>query len=208
MPKHLTYVDHNKLWKILQDMGTPDPLTCLLRNLYAAQEATVRTGHGEKEMATHSMFLPGESHGQRSLVGCSPWGHKESDTTKGLTHTHILSGYQCNTSLYYIIYNVLYYISITDLMDSINIGLTKITSKLQKTLISICIFKIFFYFSILLSLPTSHTSIKKIKIYSLSYFSVWLSFFSDFWQLLTLFHHICYRWFPQHFSFVLIVFEI
>ena len=46
MPKHLTYVDHNKLWKILQDMGTPDPLTCLLRNLYAAQEATVRTGHG------------------------------------------------------------------------------------------------------------------------------------------------------------------
>ena len=36
----------------------------------------------EKEMATHSVFLPGESHGQRSLVGYSPWGHKESDTTK------------------------------------------------------------------------------------------------------------------------------
>ena len=38
-------VDHNKLWKILKEMGIPDHLTCLLRNLYAAQEATVRTGH-------------------------------------------------------------------------------------------------------------------------------------------------------------------
>ena len=39
-------VDHNKLWKILQEMGIPDHLTCLLRNLYAGQEETVRTGHG------------------------------------------------------------------------------------------------------------------------------------------------------------------
>ena len=39
-------VDHNKLWKILKDMGIPNHLTCLLRNLYADQEATVRTGHG------------------------------------------------------------------------------------------------------------------------------------------------------------------
>ena len=39
-------VDHNKLWKILQEIGIPDHLTCLLRNLYAGQEATVRTGHG------------------------------------------------------------------------------------------------------------------------------------------------------------------
>ena len=39
-------VDHNKLWKILKEMGIPDPLTCLLRHLYAGQEATVRTGHG------------------------------------------------------------------------------------------------------------------------------------------------------------------
>ena len=39
-------VDHNKLWKIVKDMGIPDHLTCLLRNLYAGQEATVRTGHG------------------------------------------------------------------------------------------------------------------------------------------------------------------
>ena len=39
-------VDHNKLWKILQEMGIPDDLTCLLRNLYAGQEATVRTRHG------------------------------------------------------------------------------------------------------------------------------------------------------------------
>ena len=39
-------VDHNKLWKILNEMGIPDHLTCFLRNLYAGQEATVRTGHG------------------------------------------------------------------------------------------------------------------------------------------------------------------
>ena len=39
-------VDQNKLWKILKEMGIPDHLTCLLRNLYACQEATVRTGHG------------------------------------------------------------------------------------------------------------------------------------------------------------------
>ena len=39
-------VDHNKLWKILKEMGIPGHLTCLLRNLYAGQEATVRTGHG------------------------------------------------------------------------------------------------------------------------------------------------------------------
>ena len=39
-------VDHNKLWTILQEMGIPDHLICLLRNLYAGQEATVRTGHG------------------------------------------------------------------------------------------------------------------------------------------------------------------
>ena len=39
-------VDHNKLWEILQEMGIPDHLTCLLRNLYAGQEVTVRTGHG------------------------------------------------------------------------------------------------------------------------------------------------------------------
>ena len=44
--KAFDYVDHNKLWKILKEMGIPDHLTCLLRNLYAGQKATVRTGHG------------------------------------------------------------------------------------------------------------------------------------------------------------------
>ena len=43
-------VDHNKLWKILKEMGIPDHLTCLLRNLYSGQEATVRTGHGTTDM--------------------------------------------------------------------------------------------------------------------------------------------------------------
>ena len=42
-------VDHNKLWKILKEMGIPDHLTCLLRNLYTGQEATIRTGHGKKK---------------------------------------------------------------------------------------------------------------------------------------------------------------
>ena len=42
-------MDHNKLWKILQEMGIPDHLTCLLRHLYADQEATVRTGHGTRD---------------------------------------------------------------------------------------------------------------------------------------------------------------
>ena len=42
-------MDHNKLWKILKEMGIPDHLTCLLRNLYAGQEATVGTGHGTRD---------------------------------------------------------------------------------------------------------------------------------------------------------------
>ena len=45
-PKAFDCVDHNKLWKILKEMGIPDHLTCLLRNLYVGQEETVRTGHG------------------------------------------------------------------------------------------------------------------------------------------------------------------
>ena len=44
--KAFDYEDHHKPWKILKEMGIPDHLTCLLRNLYAGQEATVRTGHG------------------------------------------------------------------------------------------------------------------------------------------------------------------
>ena len=47
--KAFDYVDHNKLWKILKEVGIPDHLTCLLRNLYAGQEATVRTGHGKTD---------------------------------------------------------------------------------------------------------------------------------------------------------------
>ena len=58
-------VDHNKLWKILQEMGIPDHLTCLLRNLYAGQEATVRTGHG-----TTDWFQIGK--GVHQAVYCLP----------------------------------------------------------------------------------------------------------------------------------------
>ena len=91
-------VDHNKLWKILKEMGIPDHLICLLRNLYAGQEATVRTGHGttdwfqigkgvrqgcilspclfnwRRQWHPTPLLLPGKSHGWRSLVRCSPWG--------------------------------------------------------------------------------------------------------------------------------------
>ena len=58
-------VDHNKLWNILKEMGIPDHLTCLLRNLYAGQEATVRTGHG-----TTDWFPTGK--GVHKAVYCHP----------------------------------------------------------------------------------------------------------------------------------------
>ena len=56
-------VDHDKLWKILKEMGIPDHLTCLLRNLYAGQEATVRTGHG-----TTDWFQIGKGVGQGCIL--------------------------------------------------------------------------------------------------------------------------------------------
>ena len=58
-------VDHNNLWKILQEMGIPDHLTCLLRNLHAGQEATSRTGH-----ETMDWFQIGK--GVRQMVYCHP----------------------------------------------------------------------------------------------------------------------------------------
>ena len=64
MPKPLT-VDHKKLWKILKEMGIPDHLTCLLRNLYVGQEETVRTGHG-----TTDCFQIGKE--VRQAVYCHP----------------------------------------------------------------------------------------------------------------------------------------
>ena len=65
MPKPLT-VDHDKLWKILKEMEIPDHLTCLLRNLYAGQEATVRTGHG----TTHWFQIGKGVHQGRILSPC------------------------------------------------------------------------------------------------------------------------------------------
>ena len=50
-------VDHNKLWKILKEMGIPDHLTCLLRNLYAGQEATVRTGHRTMDWLQIGLYI-------------------------------------------------------------------------------------------------------------------------------------------------------
>ena len=56
-PKAFDCVDQNKPWKILKEMGIPDHMTCLLRNLYAGQEATVRSGHG-----TTDWFQIGKGH--------------------------------------------------------------------------------------------------------------------------------------------------
>ena len=58
-------VDHNKLWKILKEMEIPDHLTCILKNLYASQEATIKTGHG-----TTDWFQIGK--GVRKAVYCHP----------------------------------------------------------------------------------------------------------------------------------------
>ena len=66
--KYFDSVNHNKLWKTLKDIGIPDHLTCLLRNLYAGEEATVKTGHGTinwfqigkeyvKDACCHSAYL-------------------------------------------------------------------------------------------------------------------------------------------------------
>ena len=79
-------VDHNKLWKILKEMGIPDHLTCLLRNLYVGQEATVRIGHGTTAAAAKSRqscptlcdpidgsppsSRPRDSPGKNTGVGC------------------------------------------------------------------------------------------------------------------------------------------
>ena len=61
--KAFDFVDHNKLWKILKEMGMPDHLTCLLRNLYAGQEATIRTRHG-----TMAFFKIGKGVHQRCIL--------------------------------------------------------------------------------------------------------------------------------------------
>ena len=61
--KAFDYVNHNKLWKILKEMGIPDHLTCLLRDLYASQEATVRTGH-----ETTDWFQIGKGVGQGCIL--------------------------------------------------------------------------------------------------------------------------------------------
>ena len=64
-------VDHNQLWKILKEMGIPDHLTCLLRNLYAGQEATVRTRHGA--------VVQFSSVAQLSLTLCNPMDCRTPD---------------------------------------------------------------------------------------------------------------------------------
>ena len=68
------WVDHNKLWKISQEIGIPDHLTCLLRNLYAEQEATVRIGHGTKLGPTYVFYTEDKSRLQ-VLSDVPPWSY-------------------------------------------------------------------------------------------------------------------------------------
>ena len=71
--KDFDCVDHNKLWKILKEMGIPDHLTCLLRNLYAGQEATVRTRHGRTDLFQIGKgvpFSPSQIRGREHSPTC------------------------------------------------------------------------------------------------------------------------------------------
>ena len=92
-------MNHNKLWKILKEMGIPDHLTCLLRNLYACQEATIRTGHGTTDWfqigkgvhqgyvlspCLFNLYALGVGDGQGGMACCDSWGCKESDMTERL----------------------------------------------------------------------------------------------------------------------------
>ena len=101
-------VDHSKLWKILKEMGIPDHLICLLRNLYAGQEATVKTVQGTTdwfqignqvrqgyilspclfnlygEYIMRNAGLEEHNAGQEGLACCDSWGLKKSDATEGL----------------------------------------------------------------------------------------------------------------------------
>ena len=78
-------VDHNKLWKILKEMGIPDHVTCLLRNLYVGQEATVRTGHGTTAAAAAAKSL------QLHLTLCDPIdGSPPGSPTPGILQARTL----------------------------------------------------------------------------------------------------------------------
>ena len=102
MPKTFDCVDHNKLWKILQEMGIPDHLTCLLRNLYAGQEATVRNGHG----TTGYLYLSKvrflnleESHLQKLVL--KQLGCKNTDVMNGISqYLGISESYPFNFSIH------------------------------------------------------------------------------------------------------------
>ena len=75
-------MDHNKLWKILQEMGLPDHLICILRNLYAGQEATVRTGHG-----TTDWFQIGKGVHQACILSPSLFNFCAEKRNAGLEET-------------------------------------------------------------------------------------------------------------------------
>ena len=86
-------VDHNKLWKILQEMGIPDHLTCLLRNIYAGQEATVRTRHGKTDwfQIGKTQQRPQDWKGQFSFQSQRKAMPKNAQTTTQLYSSHMLA---------------------------------------------------------------------------------------------------------------------
>ena len=84
----LNFEYYYKVWFFNYDLNL-EFLTAIFFPYFMKRENNCPSGPyiSNKEMATHSIFLPGESHGQRSLLGYSPWGRKESDTTERL-HDH------------------------------------------------------------------------------------------------------------------------
>ena len=93
------------LFNMLSRLVMGFPVAQLVKNLLAVQKTRVHPWVGKipwrRKWQPTPVSLPGKSHGQRSLVDCSPWGRKESGTTEGLTHTHIvcLAVYLCSSQV-------------------------------------------------------------------------------------------------------------
>ena len=86
--KVFDYVDHSKLWKILKEIVIPDNLTCLLRNLYAGQEATARTGHGTTDWFQVGKGVLQDCIGTTLRDGMGWEGGGRGDQDRGYMYTH------------------------------------------------------------------------------------------------------------------------
>ena len=116
-------VDHHKLWKILKEMGIPDHLTCLLRNLYTSQEATVRTGHGKADW-----FQIGKGVHQACILSLCLFNlHAEH-----ITRNAMLNEAQAGVKIYGRNINNLRYAEDTTLMAESKEGLKSLLMKVKE----------------------------------------------------------------------------